>query len=331
MKAGGVLVTGGTGFVGSAIIRALIAHGYSVRALVRAGSPLTNLAGLKCEIAAGDIHDEASLRRAMDGARFVVHAAADYRLWARDPQAIIRTNVEGTRRVMTAALQSGVERVVHTSSVAVLKPVPGGTADENSRLPEAQATGAYKKSKIAAHCLVEEMMAEKNLPAVIVSPSTPIGPRDIKPTPTGQIIVNAATGRMPAFVDTGLNLVHVDDVAEGHVLALERGSIGQHYVLGGQDVSLKEMLDTIARCAGRKPPRIRLPRAPIYPMAVMAELAGHVTGRTPFVTVDGLRMSRHHMFFSSQKAMRELGYSARPYKSAVADAIAWFRDSGYLR
>jgi dihydroflavonol-4-reductase len=330
MGAGRVLVTGGTGFVGSAIVRVLLAHGYAVRALVRSGTPLNNLAGLDCELATGDINDGASLLRAMDGARFVMHAAADYRLWARNPQSIISTNVEGTRRVMNAALQSGIERVVYTSSVAVLKPIAGAAADESSRMSEAEATGAYKKSKIAAHQVVEEMIAREKLSAIIVSPSTPVGPRDIKPTPTGQIIVNAATGRMPAFVDTGLNLVHVDDVAEGHVLALERGHIGEHYVLGGQDVSLKEILVTIAHCAGRKPPKVQLPRAPIYPIALMAELAGQITGRTPFVTVDGLRMSRHHMFFSSAKAARELGYSARPYESAIADAIAWFRDAGYL-
>ena len=317
--------------MGSAVIRALITRGYAVRALVRAGSPLTNLAGLKCEILEGDINDANSLLRAVDGTRFVVHTAADYRLWARDPQSIIRTNVEGTRRVMAAALASGTERVVYTSSVAVLKPIPGAIADETSRMPEAQATGAYKKSKIGAHRVVEELIAREKLPAVIVSPSTPIGPRDIKPTPTGQIIVNAASGRMPAFVDTGLNLVHVDDVADGHVLALERGRIGEHYVLGGHDVSLQEMLGAIARCAGRKPPTVRLPRAPLYPLALMAEMASQVTGRTPFVTLDGLRMSRHHMFFSSAKAVRELGYSARPYERAVEDAIAWFRNAGYLR
>ena len=166
---------------------------------------------------------------------------------------------------------------------------------------------------------------------MIVSPSTPIGPRDIKPTPTGQIVVNGAMGRMPAFVDTGLNLVHVDDVAEGHLLALEQGRIGEHYILGGQDVTLKEMLAVIAQCAGRRPPRIQLPRAPIYPVAILAEMASHLTGKTPFVTVDGLRMSRYRMFFSSAKAERQLGYHARPYEAAIRDAIAWFRDAGYLQ
>jgi dihydroflavonol-4-reductase len=251
-------------------------------------------------------------------------------LWARNPREIAATNVNGTRRVMEAAQEKRVQRIVYTSSVAVLKPIPGGAANENSRMAETDATGTYKRSKIAAHRVVESMISE-GLPSVIVSPSTPIGPRDIKPTPTGQIVVNGATGRMPAFVDTGLNLVHVDDVAEGHLLALEQGKIGEHYLLGGQNVTLKEMLGTIAHCAGRRPPRIQLPRAPIYPVAMLAELGGYLTGKTPFVTVDGLRMSRYRMFFSSAKAERELGYRARPYDAAIRDAIAWFGESGYLR
>ena len=330
MSADRVLVTGGTGFVGSAVIRALILRGFAVRALVRKGSSTGNLIGLNCEIAYGDMMDGASLAAAMRGIRFALHVAADYRLWARDPREIIRHNVDGTRFVMKAALSCGVERVVYTSSVAVLRPVEGGAADEMSRMPENEAIGAYKKSKIAAHALVESMIAEDGLPAVIVSPSTPIGPRDIKPTPTGQIIVNAARGQMPAYVDTGLNLVHVDDVAAGHMLALESGKTGAHYILGGQDVTLGSMLASIANAAGRRPPRFQLPRAPIYPLAVAAEIAARVTGRTPFLTLDGLRMSKHHMYFSSAKAERELGYRARPYECGIRDAIAWFRDAGYL-
>lgn len=330
MSADRVFVTGGTGFVGSAVVRALIARGFAVRALVRRGSATGNLAGLDCEIAEGDMMDGASLSSAMCGVRFVFHVAADYRLWAPDPSEIVRHNVEGTRAVMKLALQARVERVVYTSSVAVLRPVPGRAADEMSRMPENEAIGAYKKSKIAAHALVESLVARDGLPAVIVSPSTPIGPRDIKPTPTGQIIVNAARGKMPAYVDTGLNLVHVDDVAAGHLLALERGKPGAHYILGGQDVTLGSMLASIANAAGRRPPRFQLPRAPIYPLAVAAELAARVTGRTPFLTLDGLRMSKYHMYFSSAKAERELGYRARSYERGVRDAIAWFRDAGYL-
>ena len=326
-----VLVTGATGFVGSAVARAAAARGFAVRVLARAGSPRGNLAGFPNEIAEGDMKDEASVRRALEGVRYLFHVAADYRIWARDPQEIIRNNREGTRAVMVAAKASGVEKIVYTSSVATLRPVKGGVAGETSRLDENTAIGAYKMSKVVAEHLVERMIAEESLPAVIVNPSTPIGSRDIKPTPTGRIIVEAATGRMPAFVDTGLNLVHVDDVAEGHMLALEKGRIGERYILGGQDATLQEMLGVIAPLVGRRPPRLRIPRAPLYPLAYLAEAAARLSGKEPFITVDGLKMSKHKMFFSSAKAERELGYRARPYRLAIADAITWFRAHGYLK
>ena len=271
------------------------------------------------------------MSRALKDMRYLFHVAADYRLWARDPDEILRNNVEGTRVVMSAALECGIEKIVYTSSVAVLKPIEGGSADETARLEEHQAVGAYKRSKIAAHRIVEAMVVRENLPVVIVSPSTPIGPRDIRPTPTGRIIIEAARGRMPAFVDTGLNLVHVDDVAEGHLLALERGAIGQNYILGGQNAALKEMLAIIAHYVGRRPPRLELPHAPIFPLAFAAEFFGRLRGKEPFLTVDGLKMSKHRMFFSSAKAERELGYHARPYAQGIADAISWFRQAGYLR
>jgi dihydroflavonol-4-reductase len=329
---GPVLVTGATGFVGSAVVRALLVPGYTVRALVRAASSRANLAGLDIDCIEGDICDAAALARAMAGVRYVVHAAADYRLWARDPGAIIRTNVEGTRKVMRAALDAGVERIVYTSSVATLAPRPDGqAADESSPLPEAAAVGAYKRSKVAAERLVERMIARDALPAVIVHPSTPIGPRDSRPTPTGQVIVAAARGRIPGFVDTGLNLVHVADVASGHLAALVRGKIGAHYILGGDNVLLAEMLRHIAILVGRRPPRFRLPRAPLYPLAAVAEILAMVTGREPLLTRDGLHMSRQHMFFSSVKAERELGYRARPWAEGLRDAVDWFRGAGYLR
>ena len=197
-------------------------------------------------------------------------------------------------------------------------------------MASASFSGAYKRSKVAAERLVERMVAEQGLPAIIVNPSTPIGPGDVRPTPTGRIIVEAATGRVPAFVDTGLNLVHVDDVAEGHCLALEKGRVGGRYILGGQDVSLRDMLAEIARLTGRRPPSINLPRGPLYPLAVAAEMVGRITGKEPFLTVDALKMAGHHMFFSSAKAERELGYRARPYPEALADALAWFRLEGYV-
>ena len=326
-----VLVTGASGFVGSAIVRAFLGTGYTVRAFVRAGSRPDNLAGLAIEIAHGDIRDPAAVARAVAGTSYLVHAAADYRLWARDPGAIVRTNVEGTRRVMEAALAARVERIVHTSSVATLAPRDDGeAADETQRLPETEAVGAYKRSKVVAERLVEKMIAHEGLPAVIVNPSTPVGLRDIRPTPTGRVIVAAASGRMPAFVDTGLNLVHVDDVAAGHVAALERGAIGERYILGGENVALADMLRDIARLVGGRSPRLKLPRAPLYPLAAAAQMLATLTGREPLLTLDGLRMSRQRMFFTSAKAERDLGFRARPYVEGLRDAIDWFRAAGYL-
>jgi dihydroflavonol-4-reductase len=327
-----ILVTGASGFVGSAVVRHLIKAGHQVRALVRPTSSRTNLAELRVEIVEGDLRDVESLIRAMTSIRYVFHVAADYRLWARNPQDIVQTNVEGTRNLMTAALRAGVERIVYTSSVATLKTRPDGKAsDETFRLEAQAAVGAYKYSKIVAERLVETMTAEQNLPAIIVNPSTPIGPGDVRPTPTGRIIVEAAAGRMPAYVDTGLNLVHVDDVAAGHLAALQSGRIGERYILGGQDVLLGDMLREIARQAGRAPPRLRLPRRLIFPIAYGAEAVARFTGREPFVTTTGLRLAKDRMFFTSAKAERELGYRARSYGEAIAEAIAWFRQHGYLK
>lgn len=324
------LVTGATGFVGSAVARALLSADFFVRALVRRHSAQANLNGLGVELAEGDMRDAGAVRAAVEGARYVFHVAADYRLWAPDPEEIIRTNVEGTRIVMEAAAAAGAERVVYTSSVATLKPLPDGKpADETRPLSESEAIGAYKKSKVAAERLVEAMVKD-GLPAVIVNPSAPIGPRDRRPTPTGRLIVEAASGRIPAFVDTGLNLVHVDDVATGHLLALRHGRIGERYILGGENMTLAELLGRIARLTGRTPPRISLPRWPIYPIAFAAEAMARLTKREPFVTLDGLRMSEYLMYFTSAKAERELGYRPRPAEEGIRDAIRWFREAGYL-
>jgi dihydroflavonol-4-reductase len=326
-----ILITGASGFVGAAVVRQLLATGHAVRALTRRTSARANLDGLAAEIAEGDLRDPDSLNRAMAGIRVVFHVAADYRLWARRSQDIVQTNVEGTRALMEAALRAGVERIVYTSSVATLKARPDGApSDETLPLDPAAAIGAYKYSKVVAERLVETMVAERSLPAVIVNPSTPIGPRDVRPTPTGRIIVEAAAGRMPAYVDTGLNLVHVDDVATGHLLALEKGRIGERYILGGQDVLLGDMLAEIARQTGRATPKLRLPRRLIFPIAYAAEAVAYVTDREPFVTTTGLRLAKDRMFFTSAKAERELGYRARPYGEAIADAIAWFRQHGYV-
>jgi len=326
-------VTGASGFVGSAVARALLAAGYDVRALVRPSSPRANLDLPGLKIVEGDMRDERTVSNAMAGARCVFHVAADYRLWALDPGEIVRNNLEGTRAVLRAARAAAVERVVYTSSVATLRLNADGTpADETTMLTEDEAIGAYKRSKVAAESLALEMARDDALPVVIVNPSTPIGPRDVRPTPTGRIIVEAASGRIPAFVDTGLNLVHVDDVAYGHLLALQRGRIGERYILGGENVTLARMLEGIAQLVGRKPPTVRLPRRIVYPIAWASELmARFVTGREPFATLDGLRMAKYRMFFSSAKAQSELGYTARPVIEALRDAIAWFRQAGMIR
>jgi dihydroflavonol-4-reductase len=326
-----VMLTGATGFVGSAVARIFVGAGLRVRALARPGSPRSHLDGLALEWTDGDLRDAPSVRRATAAVRYVCHVAADYRLWARDRSEIFAANVEGTRNVMREALRAGVERVVYTSSVATLGLRPDGEpADESQPLAVEEGIGAYKRSKIAAERLVEAMIANDGLPAVIVNPSTPIGPRDVKPTPTGRIIVEAARGRIPGFVDTGLNLVHVDDVAEGHLAALERGLVGERYILGGTNVSFAAMLADIARLVGRKPPRLRIPRAAAMPVAYAAEAMARFTGREPFATVDGIRMSKHRMFFTAAKAERALGFRARPYLAGLEDAVRWFGEAGYL-
>jgi dihydroflavonol-4-reductase len=325
-------LTGASGFVGSAVARQLLRDGFAVRALVRRGSNRANVAGLDVDIVEGDIRDSALLERAVRGARYLFHVAADYRLWAPDPREIVATNRDGTQAVMAAALAAGVERVVYTSSVATFRLADDGrSADETMPLDEASAIGAYKQSKVIAERLVERMVADEGLPAVIVNPSTPLGPRDVRPTPTGRIVIEAAMGRMPAYVDTGLNLVHVDDVASGHIAALRQGRIGERYILGGENMTLGAMLGEIAHLAGRRAPTVRLPRQLIYPIAYGAEALARITQREPFVTVDGLKMAKYKMFFSSAKAERELSYRARPAAEALRDAYRWFLEAGYLR
>jgi dihydroflavonol-4-reductase len=279
----------------------------------------------------GDICDRASLAQALRGVRYLAHAAADYRLWSRSPDEIIRTNLEGTRYLMEEALRAGVERIVYTSSVATLELQDDSPAVETRPLPESKVIGPYKKSKVLAERLVEQMVKKHRLPAVIVNPSAPVGPREVKPTPTGRIIVECACGHMPGYVDTGLNLVHVDDVASGHLAALRHGEIGERYILGGENVPLGTMLADVANIVGRRPPTLRLPIAALYPVAFGAELWARLTGKVPFATLDGLRMARHHMFFSDAKARRDLGYTSRPYRRAIEDAITWFKQAGYVR
>ncbi len=324
------LVTGATGFVGAAVARALLGAGWQVRVLARAGSDRSNLASLAAEVAEGELGDVASLERALDGCGGLFHAAADYRLGARDPSRLYLTNVEGTRSILGAARRVGVARVVYTSSVATMGiPADGSPGTERSPVSVANMIGHYKRSKFLAEEVVREFAAA-GLSVVIVNPSTPVGPGDIKPTPTGQLVLDAACGRMPAYVDTGLNIAHVDDVAAGHLLAFERGAAGERYILGGENMTLREILGQIAELTGREPPRIRLPYAAVLPVAYVAEAWAKVTGRTGRVTLEGVRMSRKRMFFSSARAVAELGYRWRPPREAFADALRWYRERGLL-
>jgi dihydroflavonol-4-reductase len=325
------LVTGATGFVGAAVARALLREQWQVRVLARRGSDRRNLKSLDVEVLEGDLTDFESLQRASQGCEGLFHVAADYRLGARDPADLYRANVEGTRNVLNAAQRSGLQRIVYTSSVATIGiPADGTPGDEQSATSLENMIGHYKRSKYLAEEVVREA-AHGGISVVIVSPSTPVGPGDLKPTPTGQLVLDAAAGRMPAYVDTGLNIVHVDDVAAGHLLAYERGKAGERYILGGQDMNLREILEMIAGLEGRSPPRVRLPYGVVLPIAYVAEGFARLTGRSGRITLEGVRMSRKKMFFSSAKAARELGYRWRPPLQAFQDAIRWFRDNGLLK
>jgi dihydroflavonol-4-reductase len=327
-----VLITGASGFVGSAVLRRLLADGLGVRALVRPESDRRNLDGLEVELVTGDLGDRASLARAVRGCEALFHVAADYRLWTRDVEAMMRTNIGGSRDIVREAADAGVARIVYTSSVATLGLNPDGTpADEDTAVSLSDMIGPYKQSKFLAEEEVCRLAHRHGAPVVIVNPSMPVGPRDIKPTPTGRMIVEAASGRMPAFVDTGLNVVHVDDVADGHLLAWRNGEIGERYVLGGDNMALKDILGHIAARVGRRAPRFRIPHGAIMPIAYGAEAWSRITGGgEPFVTVDGIRMARKVMYYASARAERVLGYRHRPAEAALGDAVAWFRENGYV-
>jgi dihydroflavonol-4-reductase len=323
-------ITGATGFVGAAVARVLLAKGHRLRALARPNGDRRNIQGLDIEIVEGDLGRPESYHAALKGCQVLFHVAADYRIWVPDAASMHRINVDGTHALMTAAQDAGIERIVYTSSVATLGINPDSTpSNEDTPVSFADMVGTYKRSKFLAEQEVHRLIRHKNLPAVIVNPSTPIGPRDIKPTPTGRIIIEAVKGLIPAYVDTGLNIAHVDDVAMGHWLAFEKGKIGERYILGGQNLGLGEILGIIAQMVGRKPPTVKLPRELIYPIAAVAEMVARVTRKEPFVTVDALRMAKKKMFFSTSKAERDLNYRPRPARDAIADAISWFRENGY--
>jgi dihydroflavonol-4-reductase len=325
------LVTGGTGFVGAHVVRALLSEGRPVRCLVRPGSRRDNLEGLPVEIVTGDLTDPASLARAVSGVEILYHVAADYRLWTRDPQELYRANVGGTENILAAARSAGVSKVVYTSSVAALGLRDDGSpADETTPVERERIIGHYKKSKYDAERVAERWI-ERGLPVVIVNPSTPIGELDIKPTPTGQLVVDFLNRRLPAYVDTGLNLVDVRDVARGHLAAAERGRVGHRYILGNRNMTLKEILDVLSRLTGLPSPRMRLPHwVPLTAAAVDTALS-RVTGRAPRVSLESVRMSTHRMFFDASRAVQELGLPRTPVEEPLARSVEWFRAKGYVR
>jgi dihydroflavonol-4-reductase len=326
------LVTGATGFVGAAVLRRLTEAGHHVRALVRSNSNRRNLSGFDCEIVTGDLVDPDSLKRAVVGCEALFHVAADYRLWVPDPDTMNRVNVQGTIDLMRIAVAAGVSRIVYTSSVATLRLRDDSLpVDEESDAELSDMIGAYKQSKFLAEREVKRLVADAKAPVVIVKPTAPFGPGDVKPTPTGRMVVEAASGRMPAYVNTGLNVVHVDDVAAGHLLAYEKGLVGESYILGGENQTLKWILETVAQLTGQRPPRIQLPHWFVTPIAHIWEGVTRIRGYgEPLLTVDSVRMARKLMYFSSEKARRELGYSARPAVEALRDAIEWFYEHGYI-
>ncbi len=332
MAADGVtLVTGATGFVGSHVASKLAGRGERVRVLVRRQAALKNLEGIPVEACAGDLTDPASLRRAMAGCRRLYHVAADYRLWAPDPAELYRNNVTGTRNVLEAAREAGVKRIVYTSTVGALKcPGNGHPSGEEAPVELQEMVGHYKRSKFLAE---QEVLAAARggLPVVIVNPSTPVGPRDVKPTPTGQMIVDFLNGRMPAYVDTGLNLIDVADAAEGHLLAMEKGRVGERYILGHRNLTLKEILEMLARVTGLPAPQVQMPIGVALGWAALSTGWSALTRRPPRVSWEAVRISQKRMYFDSSKAVRELGLPQRPVEEALAAAVDWFRRHGYVR
>lgn len=324
------LITGANGFVGSAILRLLVEKGDDVRALVRPGSDRRNFEGFDIDVFEGDLRDPDSLSRAVSGCDTLFHVAADYRLWLPDPESMYKTNVDGTRDLITAATKAGVDKIIYTSSVATLGINKNGApSNESTPVTLEDMIGHYKRSKYLAEQEVHKLVKELSSPVVIVNPSTPVGPRDIKPTPTGRIVLDTIRGRMPAYVDTGLNIAHVDDVANGHLLALEKGVIGERYILGGDNMTLAEILEVICLHQGMSPPTIKLPHNLVLPIAWFMERIASITHKEPRATVESVRMSKKIMFFSSDKANKELGYKSRPGIEGLKDAISWFNTENY--
>ena len=325
-----VFVTGATGFLGSHVARVLIEQGAKLRLLVRNSSDLRNIADLSAEQVLGDLREPASIEKAIAGCEVVFHVAADYRLWVRDPDEMYRSNVEGTRRLLEAARKSGIRRVIYTSSVATMGFTSNGSlADENSPVSLGQMIGPYKRSKFMAE-QIALAAGRSGMDVVVVNPTTPIGERDIKPTPTGRIVVDFLKKKFPAYVDTGLNLVDATECARGHVAALEKGRSGERYILGGENLTLKQIFDRLAAITSLPSPKVKVPYAMALATGVVDEVVtGHILRREPRVTIDAVRMGRKRMFVSSAKAERELGWKTIPVDGAMRRAVDWFRANGY--
>ena len=325
-----VLVTGGTGFVGHHVARRLVRESYDVRVLARPASPVALLQEIPVEIVRGDLTDPASLRAAVQGCSAVFHVAADYRLWARRPEELYRSNVEGTEQILQAARDGGVEKVVYTSTVGTLDFSRNGKpATEDDSADPATLSGPYKKSKYLAE-QVALRFAREGYPVVIVNPSAPVGEGDRKPTETGKMILDFLNRKMPAYIDTGLNLVDVHDVAEGHLAALRRGQPGERYVLGGRNMSLREILETLATIAHLPAPKIQMPYGVALCAGVVDSWVSRLLGRTPRIPLEGVKMARHKMYVSSAKAERDLGYHPGPVEPALERAVRWFVENGYV-
>lgn len=322
-------VTGATGFIGASIVRELLRDGRDVRVLVRSASNLANLKGLDVEIWKGDLLNAAGLRAGLKGCDVLFHAAADYRLWTRNPDEMYRTNVGGTAAILEAALENNVSRVVYTSSVGTLgNPGNGTPGNEDTQVSLDDMVGPYKKSKFLAEREAEKFVS-RGLPLVIVNPSTPVGPWDVKPTPTGKIIVDFLKRRMPAYLDTGLNLIDVQECARGHILAEQKGQVGRKYILGNANLSLRDIFRTLQEITGIPAPKVRLPYTPVLVAAWLNEGFSRISGREPLIPLAGVRMAAHHMYFDSGRAVRELGLQQTPVKGALERAVEWFRANGY--
>ena len=324
------LVTGATGFLGSHVARQLAERGECLRVLVRESSELRAIEGLAAERFVGDLRDAASLDRAMAGVTRVYHVAADYRLWSRNPRELYESNVTGTQNLLAAARRAHVERFIYTSTVATIAvPRDGALPNEGTHATLDDMIGHYKCSKLLAE---QEALraAEAGMPVVIVNPTTPVGPGDWKPTPTGKIIVDFLNGRMPGYVDTGLNFVGVEDCAAGHLLAAELGKPGERYILGARNLTLKELLDALARISGRRAPRWKFPHAVAYAAAAADTAMSRMLGRAPQIPLEGARMARHKMFVDASKAPRELGFAPGPVEAALERAVRWYEANGYV-